>query len=303
MPKYVYDFSEGNRDLKDLLGGKGANLAEMTNLGLPVPPGFTITTEACNVYLETGYEPDELAREVSAHLAALEKAMGKALGQADDPLLVSVRSGAKFSMPGMMDTVLNIGLNDESVDGLAKQAGSERFAWDSYRRLIQMFGKTVLGVDGEHFDDVFDAAKARQGRHQRPRPRRRRPARDRRAATRRSSPSTPAGVPERPARAARPRRTRGLRLLERRPRQALPPPGADPRRPRHRGQRRRDGLRQHRHGLRHRRRVHPRPGHAATRASTATTCRTRRARTSSPASATPSRSPSSRTSTSRRTTS
>ena len=163
MPKYVYDFSEGNRDLKDLLGGKGANLAEMTNLGLPVPPGFMITTEACNVYLETGDEPDDLAREVSEHLEALEKTMGKSLGQADDPLLVSVRSGAKFSMPGMMDTVLNIGLNDESVDGLAKQAGNERFAWDSYRRLIQMFGKTVLGVDGEHFDDVFDAAKAAKG--------------------------------------------------------------------------------------------------------------------------------------------
>jgi pyruvate,orthophosphate dikinase len=163
VPKYVYDFREGNRDLKDLLGGKGANLAEMTNLGLPVPPGFIITTEACNVYLETGDEPDDLAREVSEHLEALEKTMGKALGQADDPLLVSVRSGAKFSMPGMMDTVLNIGLNDDSVDGLAKQAGSERFAWDSYRRLIQMFGKTVMGVDGEHFDDVFDAAKKAKG--------------------------------------------------------------------------------------------------------------------------------------------
>jgi pyruvate, orthophosphate dikinase len=159
VPKYVYDFSEGNRDLKDLLGGKGANLAEMTNLGIPVPPGFTITTEACNVYLQSGSEPADLAAEVSQHLAALEQAMGKTLGQVDDPLLVSVRSGAKFSMPGMMDTVLNIGLNDDSVDGLAKQSGSDRFAWDSYRRLIQMFGKTVLGVDGEHFDDVFDAAK------------------------------------------------------------------------------------------------------------------------------------------------
>jgi pyruvate, orthophosphate dikinase len=163
VPKFVYDFSEGNRDLKDLLGGKGANLAEMTNLGIPVPPGFTITTEACNVYLESGSEPAALAAEVSEHLASLEKAMGKTLGQVDDPLLVSVRSGAKFSMPGMMDTVLNIGLNDESVDGLAKQAGSDRFAWDSYRRLIQMFGKTVLGVDGELFDEVFDAAKEAKG--------------------------------------------------------------------------------------------------------------------------------------------
>src|SRR3954467_6175690 len=161
--KYVYDFNEGNKDLKDLLGGKGANLAEMTNLGLPVPPGFTITTEACKVYLAEGNEPKELAAEVTEHLASLEKARGKGLGQADDPLLVSVRSGAKFSMPGMMDTVLNIGLNDESVVGLVKQSGNDRFAWDSYRRLIQMFGKTVLGVDGEHFDDVFDEVKKKRG--------------------------------------------------------------------------------------------------------------------------------------------
>jgi pyruvate, orthophosphate dikinase len=158
--KFVYDFTEGNRDLKDLLGGKGANLAEMTNLGLPVPPGFTITTEACKVYLESGEEPAALRAEVSAYLDALEQQMGKKLGQADDPLLVSVRSGAKFSMPGMMDTVLNIGLSDESVAGLARQSGDERFAWDSYRRLIQMFGKTVLGVDGELFEEALDEAKA-----------------------------------------------------------------------------------------------------------------------------------------------
>ncbi|MER7344193.1 pyruvate, phosphate dikinase [Streptomyces aurantiacus] len=157
--KFVYDFTEGNKDLKDLLGGKGANLAEMTNLGLPVPPGFTITTEACKVYLDSGEEPAALRDEVGAHLAALEKKMGKKLGQADDPLLVSVRSGAKFSMPGMMDTVLNIGLSDKSVQGLAKQAGDDRFAWDSYRRLIQMFGKTVLGVDGELFEDALEKAK------------------------------------------------------------------------------------------------------------------------------------------------
>jgi pyruvate, orthophosphate dikinase len=163
MTKYVYDFTEGSRDMKDLLGGKGANLAEMTNLGLPVPPGFVITTEACKVYLDSGDEPTELRDEVSTHLAALEKEMGRTLGQSDDPLLVSVRSGAKFSMPGMMETVLNIGLNDESVQGLAKQAGSERFAWDSYRRLIQMFGKTVLDVDGEHFEDAIDAAKKAKG--------------------------------------------------------------------------------------------------------------------------------------------
>ncbi|MFF3345333.1 pyruvate, phosphate dikinase [Streptomyces sp. NPDC002779] len=158
--KFVYDFTEGNKELKDLLGGKGANLAEMTNLGLPVPPGFTITTEACKVYLDSGEEPAALRDEVSAHLDALETKMGKKLGQADDPLLVSVRSGAKFSMPGMMDTVLNIGLSDKSVQGLAKQAGDDRFAWDSYRRLIQMFGKTVLGVDGELFEEALEAAKA-----------------------------------------------------------------------------------------------------------------------------------------------
>ena len=157
--KFVYDFTEGNKDLKDLLGGKGANLAEMTNLGLPVPPGFTITTEACKTYLDSGDEPAALRDEVSAHLDALESTMGKQLGQADDPLLVSVRSGAKFSMPGMMDTVLNIGLSDKSVQGLAKQAGDERFAWDSYRRLIQMFGKTVLGVDGDLFEEALDKAK------------------------------------------------------------------------------------------------------------------------------------------------
>lgn len=163
VQKFVYDFTEGNKDLKDLLGGKGANLAEMTNLGLPVPPGFTITTEACKVYLESGEEPAALRDEVSAHLGALETRMGKKLGQADDPLLVSVRSGAKFSMPGMMDTVLNIGLSDASVVGLAGQAGDERFAWDSYRRLIQMFGKTVLGVDGDLFEEALEAAKEAKG--------------------------------------------------------------------------------------------------------------------------------------------
>ncbi|MCY7366495.1 MAG: pyruvate, phosphate dikinase [Frankiaceae bacterium] len=163
MTKYVYDFAEGGKDMKDLLGGKGANLAEMTVLGLPVPPGFVITTEACTTYLRTGQEPPELADEVADHLAALEQAMGKTLGDAHDPLLVSVRSGGKFSMPGMMDTVLNIGLNDTSVTGLAEQSGNERFAWDSYRRLVQMFGKTVLDVDGELFERELDAAKRAKG--------------------------------------------------------------------------------------------------------------------------------------------
>jgi pyruvate,orthophosphate dikinase len=159
MTKYVYAFAEGKKDLKDLLGGKGANLAEMTNMGLPVPPGFTITTEACRAYLECGVTPPELAGQVDEHLEALQVAMGRCLGDTEDPLLVSVRSGAAFSMPGMMETVLNVGLNDSSVLGLARITGDERFAWDSYRRLIQMFGKTALGIDAEHFDIAFDAAK------------------------------------------------------------------------------------------------------------------------------------------------
>ncbi|WP_405090789.1 pyruvate, phosphate dikinase [Micromonospora sp. NBC_01392] len=162
--KYVYDFAEGNRDLKDLLGGKGANLAEMTNLGLPVPPGFTITTEACQAYLTTGREPDGLAGQIEAHLESLEREMGRRLGDPGDPLLVSVRSGAKFSMPGMMETVLNVGLNDRSVIGLSTQAGgNDRFAWDSYRRLIQMFGKTVCEVPGEEFEHALDEAKHAKG--------------------------------------------------------------------------------------------------------------------------------------------
>ena len=163
MPKLVYDFTEGNKDLKDLLGGKGANLAEMTNLGLPVPPGFIISTDACRFYLEHGSVPEGLAAQVSDHLKRLEEVMGLDLGAADDPLLVSVRSGAKFSMPGMMETVLNIGLSDASVQGLAKKAGNDRFAWDSYRRLIQMFGKTVLDIDGERFSHALDAAKSAKG--------------------------------------------------------------------------------------------------------------------------------------------
>jgi pyruvate,orthophosphate dikinase len=163
VPKFVYDFTEGNKDLKDLLGGKGANLAEMTNLGLPVPPGFTITTDACRYYLAQGTVPDGLDDEVTRHLTSLESEMGRTLGDPDDPLLVSVRSGAKFSMPGMMDTVLNVGLSDQSVDGLAKQSGNERFAWDAYRRLIQMFGKTVLDIDGAHFERAIDVAKEAKG--------------------------------------------------------------------------------------------------------------------------------------------
>ena len=162
MTTFVYDFSHGDKDQKELLGGKGANLAEMTRLGLPVPPGFTITTQACRAYLAVGELPGELRPQVNEHLTALEAAMNRRLGDEADPLLVSVRSGAKFSMPGMMDTVLNVGLTDATVSGLADQAGDERFAWDSYRRLIQMFGKTVLGMDGDQFEAAIHRAIQRE---------------------------------------------------------------------------------------------------------------------------------------------
>ncbi|MFE7901026.1 pyruvate, phosphate dikinase [Streptomyces sp. NPDC057424] len=163
MVRYVYDFHEGGRDLAGLLGGKGANLAEMTRMGLPVPPGFIVTTEACQAYLATGAEPGGLFREVSRHLAALEESAGRRLGRPDDPLLLSVRSGARFSMPGMMETVLDIGLTDESVLGLAKVSGNERFAWDSYRRLVHMFGSTVMGVDSARFEQALTLLKGLRG--------------------------------------------------------------------------------------------------------------------------------------------
>jgi pyruvate,orthophosphate dikinase len=155
---FVYDFSQGSKDDSDLLGGKGANLAEMTRMGLPVPPGFTITTKACQYYLEHGREPAELDAQVRRHLGALQDQMGKRLGDPEDPLLVSVRSGAKFSMPGMMDTVLNIGLTDASVRGLIARSGDARFGWDSYRRLIQMFGSTVLGIEADQFGEQLAKA-------------------------------------------------------------------------------------------------------------------------------------------------
>src|SRR5206468_10752030 len=149
--------------MKDLLGGKGANLAEMTSvLGLPVPPGFTITTDACRAYMESGW-PKGLDDEVAKALKKLEKAMRRRLGDPADPQLVSVRSGAKFSMPGMMDTVLNLGLNDESVLGLAKQTDDERFAYDSYRRFISMYGRIVQGIPAEAFDEPFEKAKEKAG--------------------------------------------------------------------------------------------------------------------------------------------
>jgi len=161
--KYVYDFAEGNAKMRSLLGGKGANLAEMTGLGIPVPPGFIVTTEACVYYSSNGRYPDGLSQEIEEHLLALEKLTGKRLGDPANPLLLSVRSGAVFSMPGMMDTVLNLGLNDAAVEGLVRGTGNPRFAYDSYRRFIAMFGDVVMGVDSQLFEDALTAKKAEVG--------------------------------------------------------------------------------------------------------------------------------------------
>src|SRR6202521_3696915 len=160
--KYVYSFgggkAEGNGKMKDTLGGKGAGLAEMTNVGLPVPPGFTIQTEACREYMR-GKVSDDVDKEMNDALQQLEQLQGQKLGTGDNPLLVSVRSGAKFSMPGMMDTILNLGLNDESVKALEAKSDNPRFAYDCYRRFIQMFGNVVLEIPKHAFDEVFDAKK------------------------------------------------------------------------------------------------------------------------------------------------
>ncbi len=161
--KFVYAFSEGSKDMKDLLGGKGSGLAEMSNLGLPVPPGFTITTEACRSYMEAGELSESLMESIAEYLGKVEEATGKRLGDPEDPLLISVRSGAAASMPGMMDTVLNLGLNDPAVEGLARQTGDERFARDSYRRFIQMFGDIVLKIDSDKFEEALDDLKKKRG--------------------------------------------------------------------------------------------------------------------------------------------
>src|SRR5207249_1750565 len=166
MTKWVYRFgdgtAEGRADMRNLLGGKGAGLAEMSNLGLPVPPGFTITTEVCSYFYSHGKTyPDDLREEVERALADIEHSFGARFGDPDQPLLVSVRSGARVSMPGMMDTVLNLGLNDRTVEGLARRTKNERFAWDCYRRFLTIFGDVVLGIDRHEFDAPLDAAKAR----------------------------------------------------------------------------------------------------------------------------------------------
>ncbi len=163
MEKYIYSFEEGGKEMKNLLGGKGANLAEMTKIGLPVPPGFTITTEVCAYFTKNGKYPDGLWEGVLEHMKELEEKVGKKFGDEENPLLVSVRSGAPISMPGMMDTILNLGLNDLTVKGLEKQTGDERFAYDSYRRLIQMFGNVVMGVPHEKFEEIITEQKKKRG--------------------------------------------------------------------------------------------------------------------------------------------
>lgn len=160
MNKQIYFFSESSKADVDLLGGKGANLGEMMRLKIPVPAGFTITTKVCNEYLENRHGwPKGLEEALEESLAALEKEMGKRFGGSQTPLLVSVRSGAKVSMPGMMDTVLNLGLNDETVQGLIKNTGNKEFGWDAYRRFIQMFSNVVLGLDMEPFEKILETEK------------------------------------------------------------------------------------------------------------------------------------------------
>src|SRR5487761_2685026 len=168
MSQCVYSFgaghNEGRADMKNLLGGKGANLAEMASIGLPVPPGFTITTEVCTAFYQNDRRyPEDLDSQVRGALARIEQGLGRKFGDAKDPLLVSVRSGARVSMPGMMDTVLNLGLNDRAAEGLARQSGDERFAYDSYRRFIQMYGQVVLGIEHHHFEELLENHKLDTG--------------------------------------------------------------------------------------------------------------------------------------------
>src|SRR3954466_903015 len=167
MPQSVFFFgdgkAEGTRDMKNVLGGKGANLAEMTNLGVPVPPGFTIACSECITYLQSGKYSDRLRAEVEGNIARLEETSGKKLGDPNNPLLVSVRSGAPVSMPGMMETILNLGLNDLTVHGLARQSGNARFAYDSYRRFIQMYGAVVMGVASSAFEQLLSAKRLTSG--------------------------------------------------------------------------------------------------------------------------------------------
>ena len=281
--QWVYDFAEGSKDMRDLLGGKGANVAEMTRvLGADrVPAGFTITTEACVAYMKAGQkEPKGMAEQVEKALERLQEHAGKRLGDDEDPLLVSVRSGARESMPGMLDTVLNLGLNDTSVEGLARATENERFAWDSYRRFVQMFGNVSHGIPGEQFEDAIKEVKQDRGVKE-----------DTELDVDALKELTEAlqgalRVPAGPAGAARAGDPRRVRLLDRRARRPVPAPEPHPRRVGHGGQRPADGVRQQGRHVRLGRRLQPRRGHGREGAERRLPARTRRARTSSPACAT-----------------
>ena len=270
--KWVYLFTEvadaekyvGGKwdDVRALLGGKGANLFEMTRIGLPVPPGFTVTTEACNAYLANGGKfPEGMWEQELEALKATEKATGKTFGDPKNPLLVSCRSGAKESMPGMMDTVLNIGLNDVTVEGLAKLTENPRFAWDAYRRLIEGFGKVVLEIPDTAFEHALQRHEAEARRPAGHRAEHRGPEGSDRAVQGDRAAAQGLRLPPGPDRAAAPGHRGRLQELERQARRRLPPPREHPRHAGHRGQHRDHGLRQHGQHLRHRRRVHPQPEH------------------------------------------
>ena len=258
-PRFVYDFDESAPGGRELLGGKGIGLAEMTALGLPVPSGFTITTDACRAYMAAGDLPAGLADEVADHVRRLEEKTGKRFGDHADPLLVSVRSGAAISMPGMMDTILNLGLNDEAAEGLADRTGNRRFAYDSYRRLIQMFGEVVDGIDGHRFEDASTELKRERGVSLDTDL----TADDLAELVETYRGDLPRGEGHRlPAgrdRAADARRARRVRLVGHAARAGVPPRQRHPGRHRHRGQRRADGVRQQGRPLGHRRRVHAQP--------------------------------------------
>ena len=258
--KLIYTFPEGNAGMRRLLGGKGAGLAEMTNAGLPVPPGFTITTEACNAYYAAGRElPEGLWDDIRSHMTELEQETGKGFGDADNPLLVSVRSGAAFSMPGMMDTVLNLGLNPDTVAGIIRLTGNERFGYDAWRRFVAMFGRIVLDIEAAAFDEPLEELKEK--RHAKADTDL--SAEDLRALADRYQEivqkRTGEPFPTDPVQAARARRARRLRQLVRQAGARLSRVQQDPARSGHSGEHRDHGLREHGLGLRHRGGLHSRP--------------------------------------------
>ena len=248
MTKYVYLFKEGNANMRELLGGKGANLAEMTNLGMPVPQGFTVTTEACTRYYTDGKViGQDIVDQILAAMAETEKIAGKKFGDEENPFLVSVRSGARASMPGMMDTILNLGLNDRAVVGLAKLTSNEHFAYDAYRRFIAMFSDVVMEIPKSEFEAVLDEFKEKKN------------VKFDRDLTAEDLKQVVARVPAGPHHAADGSCEGRVPQLGQPPRHLLPPHERHPRRLGHRRQRAGHGLWQHGRDLRHRRCFHPQP--------------------------------------------